>query len=289
MNTEKRIILALFLSILILSVYSLSVRKFHTYPVVNKEDTTIVKNTNLPPETPGSSFFSKFSRAPVSNPEKPLGSIAKFLLSGLKFFYKYLHNWGLAVIVLSLAIWLALYPLTAKSLTSTKKMQSLQPKIEALRQQYKSDPQKLNKEIFGLYKINKINPLGGCLPLVLQMPIFFGLYQMLSRSQELKGAQFLWIKDLASTDKLYTFSFASGSKFDLNLLPILMMALMFFQQKISLKSTAGVSSEQQRMFATVFPIMFGVMFYNFPAGLVLYWAINSLLMFIQQLKINRIT
>ena len=162
---------------------------------------------------------------------------------------------------------------------SAKGMQHLQPKIEELRRVYKDNPQRLNKEILELYRKNKINPLGGCLPLILQIPVFFSLYQALMRSIELKGANFLWIKDLSQPDRLV----ASP---EINILPILMAITMFLQQKLTMPATSGTSGEQQRFMSFVLPVMFGFIFYKIPSGLVLYWFVNSLLMFVYQMRIK---
>jgi YidC/Oxa1 family membrane protein insertase len=195
------------------------------------------------------------------------------------------HNWGLAIIVLSLIIYIILFPLSLKQMRSMKEMQALQPTIEELRKTYKDNPQKLNKEIMELYREHKVNPLGGCLPLILQIPIFFALYQALIRSIFLKGASFLWIKDLSEPDKLFKINL-TGKTLDINILPILMALEMFIQQKISTTATGTGTSEQQRLMLILFPIMFGFIFYSMPSGLVLYWFINSTLMLIYQFRTN---
>jgi YidC/Oxa1 family membrane protein insertase len=166
--------------------------------------------------------------------------IAQLLLQLLGFFYSLAHNWGWAIIILSLSVYFLLFPLTLKQMRSMKEMQILQPKIEALRKEHKDNPQKLNKEIMQLYKEHKVNPLGGCLPLLLQMPIFFALYQALIRSVALRGAKFLWIKDLSSPDQLFTLKHAIpllGNQ--INILPVLMAIGMFVQQKISMAKQPG--------------------------------------------------
>ncbi len=214
--------------------------------------------------------------------------ISQILLQLLEVFYRLVHNWGLAIVILSLAIYFMLYPLTLKQMRSMKEMQLLQPRIEEIRKIYKDNPQKLNKEIMGLYREHKVNPLGGCLPLLLQMPIFFALYQALMRSIVLKGANFLWIKDLSEPDRLFTLPISLpilGN--EVNLLPILMTLGMFVQQKISAGATSAVSGEQQKLMLIIFPLMFGFIFYHMPAGLVLYWFINSALMLVYQIKISR--
>ena len=215
--------------------------------------------------------------------------ISQVLLKLLEIFHGLAHNWGLAIIILSIAVYFALYPLSLKQMRSMKEMQALQPRIEELRKEYKDNPQKLNKEIMELYREHKVNPLGGCLPLLLQMPIFFALYQALLRSISLKGAAFLWIKDLSEPDKLFVLSTnlpILGN--EINLLPILMMIGMFVQQKLTMSATVGGDKEQQRMMLIIFPLMFGFIFYHMPAGLVLYWFVNSSLMLIFQFKVSRV-
>ena len=214
--------------------------------------------------------------------------IAHLLLRLLDFLYGLVHNWGVAIVILSLLIYLLLYPLTLKQMRSMKKMQALQPAIEELRKTYKDNPQKLNTEIMKLYREYKVNPFSGCLPLLLQMPIFFALYQVLIRSVALKGAKFLWIKDLSSPDRLFTLPASIpflGN--EINLLPILMTIGMFIQQKFSMGATSASSAEQQKLMLILFPLMFGFIFYHMPSGLVLYWFINSALMLLYQLRISR--
>lgn len=214
------------------------------------------------------------------------GWIGLFLLKVLKFSFKLLHNWGVAIILLTLLINFILYPLTLKSLKAMREMQALQPKVAALREECKNNPQKLNKEVMELYKRHKVNPLGGCLPMLLQMPVFFALYQTLTRSVELKGARFLWIRDLSAPDAAFKLPFSIPFLGNyLNILPILMLVLMALQQKLS--SGSAYKDEQQRMMAVMMPIMFGIIFYNLPSGLVLYWVTNTLIMvFVQALLIK---
>jgi YidC/Oxa1 family membrane protein insertase len=214
--------------------------------------------------------------------------IAQLILQVLEALYRLVHNWGWAIIILSIGIYLLLFPLSLKQMHSMKKMQALQPEIEELRRIYKDNPQKLNKEIMELYRRNKANPFAGCLPLILQMPIFFALYQVLMRSVSLKGAVFLWIKDLSEPDRLFQLPFTMpilGN--EVNILPILMAIGMFVQQKFSLANTSSGSAEQQKMMMIIMPIMFGFIFYRMPAGLVLYWFVNSLFMLIYQIRISR--
>ncbi len=214
--------------------------------------------------------------------------IAHLLLQLLDLLYSWVHNWGVVIVILSLFIYLILFPLTLKQMHSMKKMQALQPRIEELRKAYKDQPQKLNSEIMGLYREYKVNPFSGCLPLILQIPIFFALYQVLLRSVALKGARFLWIKDLSAPDRLFTLPKALpiiGN--EINILPILMTFGMFVQQKTSMTTASSGSAEQQKLMLIIFPLMFGFIFYHMPSGLVLYWFINSALMLVYQLRISR--
>jgi len=247
----------------------------HSYRIyLGPQDLKIINNTK--PEWAAIIYFGTFD------------FIAQLLLQLLGFFYSLVHNWGLAIIILSIAVYFLLFPLSIKQMRSMKEMQLLQPKIEALRKELKDNPQRLNKEIMELYKEHKVNPLGGCLPLLLQMPIFFALYQALIRSVALRGAHFLWIKDLSSPDKAFVFKNSIpflGNQ--VNILPILMAIGMFVQQKISMAKATGEAAQQQKMMSIIMPIMFGVIFYQMPSGLVLYWFVNSLLMLCYQFRVNR--
>jgi len=213
--------------------------------------------------------------------------IGFIILNLLHFFFGWFHNWGVSILILSTLIYWILSPLTISSTKSMKKMQELQPEIEALRKKLKDTPQKLNKEVLELYRKYKVNPLGGCLPMLLQIPIFFALYQVLIRSVEIKGAHFLWIKDLAKPDYIVRFAAPLPIlKIDgIHILPILMAVIMFLQQKMT--APQGQSSEQQKMMAMIFPVVFGFIFYNFSAGLVLYWFCNSLFTFLYQLRLAK--
>lgn len=212
--------------------------------------------------------------------------LSDLMLLLLRILHKLFRNYGLAVIGLALTINLFLYPLTFKSLTSMKQMQAIQPHVEKLRNEHKDNPQKLNKEIMELYKKHKVNPVGGCLPMLIQMPIFFSLYGVLMRAIELRGAKFLWIKNLAAPDAFMSFPaklpFLGSS---LNILPLIMMVFSFLQQKATNPQHAN---EQQKTMALMMPIFLGVIFYNFPSGLVLYFLTNSIFSFYIQkgLKTN---
>lgn len=217
--------------------------------------------------------------------------IAKPVSLLLKGLQRVVKNWGVAIILMTIIVYTLLSPLSLKSMKSMRRMQSLQPQVEAVKAKFKDNPQKLNAEIMDLYKREKVNPFGGCLPILMQIPVFFSLYQVLMRSIELKGQGFLWIKDLSEPDRLFRLGFELpivGS--DFNLLPILMAGLMVLQQKITMKSSAATSPEmaqQQKIMGTVMPVVFGVLFYNIQSGLVLYWFTNSLLSVVFQWKVNK--
>ena len=221
-----------------------------------------------------------------------LGGVSKILLSTLHFFHRITNNWGGAILLLTLMINIVLSPLTIKSFKSMRKMQQVQPHLEQLRKLHKDNPQKLNKEMMELYKKYKINPMGGCFPMLLQMPVFIALYQTLMKTIELRGANFLWIKDLSLPDAApLPFSLPVIGN-HINILPLLMMGGMFFQQKLSQVKTAGQSEQQkqQQSMMLMMPLIFGVIFYNLPSGLVLYWLTNTVLMMLnQQFIIKRIT
>jgi len=216
------------------------------------------------------------------------GGISRVLLATLRLSYKFTHNWGLSIIILAFLMNLILSPLTRKSFKSMKEMQKLQPEIKKLQEKHKKNSKKLNEEIMGLYKEHKVNPLSGCFPLLLQMPMFIALYQGLVRFIELKGASFLWIKDLSMPDSVHL-GFLGGR--EIHVLPLMMAGVMFFQQRFSHpQHQAGLSEQQQqqqRMMGFMMPIMFGFIFYNFQSGLVLYWFTNTLVMTLTQMMMMR--
>ena len=201
----------------------------------------------------------------------------------LHFFHRFTGSYGLDIIILTVLIKLLMAPLTHKSFVSMKQMQKLQPQMEKLKEKYGNDKEKLNKEIMELYRRNGVNPLGGCLPMVLQFPVFIGLYNALSTPIELRHAPFLWIKDLSRPD-WESLPFAIGGwHFGIPVLTILMGASMFIQQWMT--PTAG--DPNQRKIMLLMPLMFTFMFVSFPAGLTVYWLVNNLLTIVQQYWINR--
>ena len=200
--------------------------------------------------------------------------ISRPLLTILAFFHSFVGNWGVAILMLTFCIRVVFWPLSQKSFKSMEQMKKLQPMMKKLREKYKDDKEALNKEMMQLYKTYKVNPAGGCLPIVVQIPVFIGLYQALLNSIELRHASFIshlpftnitWLADLSAADPFY-------------ITPLLMGASMFLQQRIT--PAAGDPTQQKIMM--FMPVIFTVMFINFPAGLVIYWLCNNILSIGQQ-------
>ncbi|BCR02943.1 membrane protein insertase YidC [Desulfuromonas versatilis] len=197
--------------------------------------------------------------------------VATPLLHALKFFYGYIGNYGIAIILITVILKLIFWPLTQKSYTSMKAMQKLQPEMAKLREKFKNDKQKLNMELMQLYKQNRVNPLGGCLPMLIQIPVFFALYKVLMDTIDLRHAPFaLWLTDLSAKDPYY-------------ITPLIMGATMFIQQKMT---PSTMDPAQAKMFMLM-PVIFTFLFLNFPSGLVIYWLVNNLLTILQQYLIKR--
>ena len=209
--------------------------------------------------------------------------IAKPTLMLLNFFYGFVKNYGIAIVLVTILFKAVFWPITQKGMKSMKNMQKLQPKMVKLKEKYKDDPTKMNQEVMNLYKTYKVNPLGGCLPMLLQIPVFFALYKVLLQCIELRHAPFmLWITDLAAPDRLWAelnIPYLGG----IPVLTLLMGASMFLQQKLT-PTTADPTQARIMMFL---PVVFTFMFLNFASGLVLYWFVNNLLAILQQQLINR--
>ena len=212
------------------------------------------------------------------------GFFRHWLFLSLRFCQRITGNYGLAILLMTLLIKGLFSPFTHMSFESMKKMQVIQPKLKAIQNQFKNDPTRLNKEMMELYKRHKVNPMGGCLPMVIQIPIFISFYQVLAQFVELKGVSFLWIKDLTQPDRLAKIPYLG---FDLNLLPLLMIGTMIWQQKVTPQQSIG-SPEQAKMMQFM-PIIFGFMFYPLPSGLVLYWTLNNLLTVTHQMLFHHKT
>jgi YidC/Oxa1 family membrane protein insertase len=219
--------------------------------------------------------------------------LSKPALRLLIWMYSLIPNYGVVIIVLSVLTKILFYRLSHKSFKSMKDMQRLQPRLKALQDKYKDDKNRLNQETMKLYKEAGVNPLGGCLPMLLQMPVFIALFGALRFTIELRNAPFmLWIQDLSSPDVLFDFGFKLpmlGSEF--HLLPLMMGAGMFLQSKLSGGSPTGEpatgTASQQKMMQTLMPIVFTVLFYNMPSGLVLYWFVNQVFSALQQYWVHR--
>jgi YidC/Oxa1 family membrane protein insertase len=220
-------------------------------------------------------------------PTLPMQWIVVPVLAVMRWCHTYVPNYGFAIVLLTVITKVLFFPLTLKSMSSMKAMQALQPQINALRAKHKSDPQRAQREMMELYRQHKVNPLGGCLPMVVQVPIFYALYDALSVSVELQGAPFIafgtlpawvpllgghcvWICDLAKADPTY-------------ILPILMGASMFIQQKM----TPVMGDPRQAKMMLMMPILFTFMFLSLQSGLVLYWTLSNVLQIAQQKYMER--
>jgi YidC/Oxa1 family membrane protein insertase len=208
--------------------------------------------------------------------------IAKPCVWLMNLFYSVIPNYGVAIIILTILVKLILWPLGQKSYKSMSEMKKIQPLMKEIREKYKDDKQKMNQEVMGLYRTYKINPLGGCLPMVVQLPVFFALYRMLYEAIELRHAPFfLWIDDLAAPDRLFRFDFSipfMEPPYGIPVLTVIMGASMLLQQKMS-PPMGDATQAKMMMFM---PIIFTVIFINFSSGLVLYWLINNILSIAQQ-------
>ncbi len=213
------------------------------------------------------------------------GFLSKLFLHILIWMNSFIGNYGWAIIIMTLFLQIFIIPLTAKSFKSMQAMKELQPKIVTLRSKLKNNPQRMNQEMMHLYKRHKVNPMGGCLPMILQMPIFISLYTMLRNAAELRHEPFLWVADLSRADMLFSavpllrdipFIGNAGP------LPFLMGGAMFLQQKFM-----GVGEGPQKSLTYIMPIIFTFLFMGFPSGLVLYWLSNSVFTFIVQYIMQR--
>ena len=197
--------------------------------------------------------------------------IAQPIFWVLEQLHKLFGNWGWTIIGFTVLIKLLFFPLSAASFRSMAKMKLVTPKMTEIRERYKADPQKMNQAMMALYKTEKINPLGGCLPILIQMPVFMALYWVLSASVEMRGAPWLgWIHNLAAPDPWY-------------ILPVIYAVSMFIQTKLN---PAPADPMQAKMMLFM-PLAFSVMFFFFPSGLVLYWVVNNVLSIAQQWVITK--
>ncbi|MGQ9632349.1 MAG: membrane protein insertase YidC [bacterium] len=219
------------------------------------------------------------------------GFISIAILWALNFFYGFVKNYGVAIILLTVVIKIVLLPLTQSSFKSMQKMKDIQPQVNAIREKYKNDPQRANREMQILYRKYGVNPLGGCLPMLLQFPILIAFFTALRNAAELRGAEFaLWIKDLSAPDTVLRLPMVpiignflgDGENILVNILPIVMGATMYIQQKMT-PSTGGAASGQMAWL----PFIFLFFFWNMPSGLVLYWTVSNILAIGHQYIVNR--
>lgn len=176
----------------------------------------------------------------------------------LRFFYGFVHSWGLSIILLTALVRIILLPLTIKQVKSMKAMQVVQPKIKEMQKKYKNDKERLNREMMKFYQENKVNPLGGCLPLLLQLPVFFALFRMLNAASFLKGAPFLWMSSLSKPDPIY-------------ILPILMVITTFWSQK---QVTPDDPTQKQMLY--IMPLFLGFISFRFASGILIYWVTTNI-------------
>lgn len=230
------------------------------------------------------SYESIFQESFLGLNLRPLTYILDIMLNGL---YNITKNYAWAIILFTLLFKIATYPLNHASYKSMRRMQLVNPKIERIREQYKDNPEKLNAEIMAIYKKEKINPLGGCLPMLLPFPLLIAFFYLMQSMVELRNTPFLWITDLSSPDKLFVFPAGIPilGGFNFNFFPILMAVTSYLSMKIQPSSSAGTSgaaAAQMKMMTTIFPLLMLFMFYNFASGLALYWTAQNIFGVIQQ-------
>ncbi|MCM8817912.1 MAG: membrane protein insertase YidC [Candidatus Omnitrophica bacterium] len=205
-------------------------------------------------------------------------TIGRFLFSVLNVIHNLVPNWGWAIIILTFIIKILFFPLTKKSLKSMNQLQKLRPYLQDMQKKYKDNPQQLQKELMNIYKEYNINPFAGCLPTIIQIPIFIGFFLALRNSIFLRGAHFiLWIKDLSMPDTVFKIG-----QFPVNILPILMTISSYFQQKLT-----PTTDPSQKSLTVLMPLMFLFILYNFPSGLLLYWVSMNIGSLIEQILISR--
>jgi YidC/Oxa1 family membrane protein insertase len=211
------------------------------------------------------------------------GFFSKMLLLSMNGLNALGLSYGLAIIAITVIIKLLFWPLTQASTRSMKRLQALQPQMKAIQEKFKDDPAKMNKKVMEFMKEHKVSPLGGCLPLLLQIPVFIGFFQMVRSAIELRGAQFLWACDLSKPDTIFVIP---GIDFNVNPLPLLMGVTMFWQASLTPPSP-GMDPAQQKIMKYM-PMIFLFILYNYSAGLTLYWTVQNLLS-IAQMKLTRAT
>ncbi len=215
----------------------------------------------------------------------PIRFFARILMVGLTAFYGVFGNYGVAIMLLTVVIRVIFWPLTHKGTESMRRMQELAPLMKELNEKHKDDPQKRQQAVMEMYKEHKVNPLGGCLPMIVQIPVFIGLFYLLRTAIDLRFAGFLWISDLSEPEGIL----GDVLPLPINILPIFMAVTMFFQQKLTPMPSSGDERQQQMhtMMMRIMPIMMLVLLYNFASGLALYWSTQNVLMIVQQVLYRR--
>ena len=222
-----------------------------------------------------------------------LGWLETILKWFMEVINKFVHNWGVSIIIMTILIKLLMFPFTKKQSLGTLKMQEIQPKIQAIQAKYKDNQQKLQQEMAKIYKDNGYNPMSGCLPMLVQFLILFAMYNLFNNYFEFRGSSFIphWIEDLSSGDSIYTLKFDIpffGNQ--VRILPFIYLASQLLFGKITGNggtAAPGTSQAQMQMMMYVMPIMFFVMFYNAPSGLLLYWTVSNIFQMGQQIIINK--
>jgi YidC/Oxa1 family membrane protein insertase len=217
--------------------------------------------------------------------------LTKPIFNAMNFFYSYVGNFGISIMIVTILIKMLMFTLANKSYRSMKKMKKLQPEMERLKELYSDDKARLNQEVMGLYKKEKVNPISGCLPLLVQIPVFFSIYKVLYVTIEMRHAPFFgWIRDLSAPDPTTIFNlfgllpFTPPSFLMIGVWPLIMAATMFLQQRMSPAPADPVQAQVMKFM----PLMFLFMFSSFPAGLLIYWSWNNILSIVQQSYINKL-
>ncbi len=256
--------------------------------VLRTIDATLIAETGVNPDYRGAkTFMGTFSF--ISRP------FSKLLFYVINFFHMITHSWVLSIILLTVVVRAVLFPLASWSMKSMRRMQMIQPEVKRLQEKFKNDPRRSQQEVLMLYRKKKVNPFSGCIPLIIQMPFLIGMFDLLKSTYALRGTSFIpgWIDNLTAPDVLFSWNtpiFFIGTEF--HLLPLLLAGVMFLQQRFSSKlpkdkSTWTDQQKQQRTMSTVMVFAFGLMFYNFPAGLCIYWLSSMILSILQQWYVNR--
>ncbi len=227
------------------------------------------------------------------NVNSMLGWLETILKWFMEVLNKFVHNWGVSIILMTIIIKMLMFPFTRKQSMSTLKMQEIQPKVQAVQEKYKNNPQKMQAEMQKIYQANGYNPMSGCLPMIVQFMILWSMYDLFNNYFEFRGSLFIphWIEDLSSGDSVYTFGFNIpffGNQ--MRILPFIYLASQLFFGKITGMggaTGAGQTQAQMKMMMYGMPIMFFVLFYNAPSGLLLYWTVSNLFQMGQQVIINR--